>query len=158
MTGTLTPARTPARTPVRTPNAAIGGDRLHDLVARIAAGDRPAFRRLYAFLAVRVWRDTIRAMPNSVDARAVTRSTFVEVWHLAGHHADDPRLDTRAWVATITARRVDDRLRVPDPSCLRGYQDRRTHLELVALLGAGHATVRTRPAAFAGVDDLDLTP
>ena len=34
--------------------------------------------------------------------------------------------------------------------------DRHTHRELATLLGAGHATIRTGPAAFTRVDDLDL--
>ncbi|GFJ90736.1 hypothetical protein [Phytohabitans rumicis] len=37
-----------------------------------------------------------------------------------------------------------------------GDYDRHTHLELAALLGAGHATIRTGPAIFTRVDDLDL--
>jgi hypothetical protein len=32
-------------------------DRLHALVARIASGDRAAYRTVYAFLAMQVWRD-----------------------------------------------------------------------------------------------------
>lgn len=149
MIETLTPARAFA--------TAYGNDRLHDLVARIAAGDRTAFRCLYAFLARRVWRDAIRAMPYPVDARAVTRSTFVEVWHLAGHHLDDAGLDTRTWIAAITARRVDDRLRASlTPCLLRDDYDRHTHRELAALLGAGPATIRTGRATFTRVDDLDL--
>jgi DNA-directed RNA polymerase specialized sigma24 family protein len=113
-------------------------DRLHDLVVRIATGDRAAFRCLYGLLAMRVWRHALRALSHPVDARAVTRSTFVEVWHLAGHHGDHSRQDIRSWIATITARHVDSRLRAVDTPCLLGdYYDRHTHLELAALLGAG---------------------
>jgi DNA-directed RNA polymerase specialized sigma24 family protein len=143
--------------PARTSTTACGSDHLYDLVARIATGDRAAFRSLYAFLAKRVWRDTVRMLPYPVDARAVTRSTFVEIWHLAGHHLDDGGLDTRAWISTIIARRVDDRLRAADTLyLLRDDYDRHTHRELVALLGAGQATIRTGPATFTRVDDLDL--
>ena len=145
---------TPA--PARAPATTYGSDRLHGLIARIAAGDRAAFRGLYAFLAMRVWRDAVRALPHPVDARAVTRSTFVEVWHLAGHHLDDAGPDTRAWIAAITARHVDDRLRTIDAPCLLGGDyDRHTHRELAALLGAGQATIRTAGGTFSRVDDLN---
>jgi hypothetical protein len=133
-----------------------GGDPLHDLVARIATGDRAAFRDLYAFLAMRVWRDAVRVLPLPADARAVTRSTFVEVWHLAGHHVGDSGPCTRAWIAQVTARHLDDRLRTTDtPAVLRADYDRHTHRELASLLGGGHATIRTGPATFARVDVLD---
>jgi DNA-directed RNA polymerase specialized sigma24 family protein len=131
-------------------------DPLNLLLRRIAAGDRAAFRRLYAFLAMRVWRDAVRALPDPADARAVTRATFVEVWHLAGHHFDHDWVDIRPWIAGITAQRVGDRLRRPDgPSPLLGDYDRQVQCELATLLGAGHATVRTGPATFARVDDLN---
>src|SRR5437899_11442030 len=94
---------------------AASGDHLDRLVSRIAAGDRLAFRCLYAFLAMRVWRTAARALPYPGHALAVTRSTFLEVWHTAGaaaHH------DARDWIGAITAFRVDERRRVlsgPDP-------------------------------------------
>jgi DNA-directed RNA polymerase specialized sigma24 family protein len=131
-------------------------DPLNLLLRRVAAGDRAAFRRLYAFLAMRVWRDAARALPNPADARAVTRATFVEVWQLAGHHLDQEWVDIRAWIAAITARRAEDRLRRPDGrSPLAGAYDRHVHCELIAALGAGHATIRTGPATFARVEDLN---
>jgi DNA-directed RNA polymerase specialized sigma24 family protein len=129
-------------------------DRLHVLVTRVAAGDRTAFRTLYAFLAMRVWHDAIRLLPP-VDARAVTRSTFVEIWHLAGHHRDHRAPETRAWILKITARRIDDRIRFAGAQCLhRDGHDRHTHRELATLLGNGQSTIRTAPATFARVADL----
>ncbi|GFJ90737.1 hypothetical protein [Phytohabitans rumicis] len=106
-----------ASTNIRTFTAANSSDRLHHLVIRIATGDQAAFRCLYAFQVMRVWRDAIRVLPHPVDARAVTRSTFVEVWHLAGHHVDDAWVDNRAWIAAITVRRANDRLRAADWQC-----------------------------------------
>jgi DNA-directed RNA polymerase specialized sigma24 family protein len=123
--------------PMSPPATTNDGDRLHDLVVRIATGDRVAFRDLYGFLAMRVWRDTVRMLPLAADARAVTRSTFVEVWHLAGHHVGDSGHRTRAWIAQVTARHLDDRLRTSDtPAVLRADYDRHTHLELASLLGS----------------------
>jgi DNA-directed RNA polymerase specialized sigma24 family protein len=129
-------------------------DRLHALVARIAAGDRAAFRTVYAFLAMHVWRDAVRLLPP-VDARAVTRSTFVEIWHLAGHHLDHEGRETFAWILSITARHTGDRIRSTGGQRLHcnGY-DHHTHRELVALLGNGHTTIRTPSATFTRVADL----
>lgn len=151
MTERLTPARSSA-----TP---CGSDLLHDLVTRIAAGDKAAFRCLYAFSATPVWRDAVRMLPRPADARAVTRSTFVEIWHLAGQHLDDGGPGVRIWIKAITARRIGDRLRAPDVPCrLPDDHDCHTRRELVALLGAGQATVRTGQTTFASVDNLGRTP
>jgi DNA-directed RNA polymerase specialized sigma24 family protein len=125
-----------AVTPTPAITAANASDRLHGLVDRIAAGDRVAFRRLYTLLALPVWRDAIRALPRPIDARAVTGSTFVEVWHMARHHVDAAGLDIRTWIAAITARRANDRLRATDTtSSLRDDHDGHTRRELTALLG-----------------------
>jgi DNA-directed RNA polymerase specialized sigma24 family protein len=150
---------TEALRPARPFNASHRGDCLHDLVVRVATGDRTAFRVLYAFLAMRVWRDAVQTLPHPVDARAVMRSTFIEVWHLAGHHLDDDGPDIDTWIAAITARRVHDRLRDCDThGRLRDDHDDHTHREIVALLGAGHAVIRTGPGTFTRVADLDLAP
>src|SRR5438067_2207246 len=82
------------------------GDRLDGLISRVAAGDRAAFRRLYAFMAMRVWNTAIEAQLGRVDAVAVTRSTFVEVWHSAGAAA---RYHARDWMTAVTTGRVNDR-------------------------------------------------
>ena len=132
----------------------LQNDRLHALVTRIAAGDRTAFRTVYAFLAMQVWRDAIRLLPP-VDARAVTRSTFVEIWHLAGHHLDHDGRETLAWILSITARHTGDRIRSAGrhPLPCNGY-DHHTHRELAALLGNGQTTIRTAPMTFTRVAEL----
>jgi RNA polymerase sigma-70 factor (ECF subfamily) len=118
--------------------------RLHDLVVRIAAGDRSAFRTLYASLAMRVWRDVSRLMPLPDDSQAVTRSTFIEVWHLARYRLDDDDVtDTDAWIAAIAARKVEERL---DAGVARGDYDRHTYREFAAIIGVGRATAPRSPA------------
>jgi DNA-directed RNA polymerase specialized sigma24 family protein len=146
MTRPLTPANRCARD--------LHHDRLRTLVTRVATGDRAAFRTLYAFLAMRVWRDAIRLLPP-VDARAVTRSTFVEIWHLAGHHLDHEGRETRAWILSIAARHAEDRIRAAGGQSFPcDDHDDHTQRELAAMLGSGHATIRTAPATFARVVDL----
>jgi hypothetical protein len=130
-------------------------DRLHALVVRIASGDRTAFRTVYAFLAMQVWRDAVRLLPPA-DSRAVTRSTLLEIRHLAGHHLDHERCEIRVWIRAITARQIGDRLRVTDGGRpLRCEYDHHTHQELVSLLGSGCTAIRTSPATFTRVVDHD---
>jgi DNA-directed RNA polymerase specialized sigma24 family protein len=116
--------------------SAHASDYLPDHVAQIATGDRQAFRCLYTFLAMRVWRDASRLLPNPVDSQAVTRSTFVEVWYLAKLHLKDSGLDADAWIAAVTARHVDERLRSADaPSLVRTAYDRHTYCDFASMIG-----------------------
>jgi hypothetical protein len=160
----------PATSVVSVPRAEP--DRLDDVISGIAGGDRAAFRCLYAFMAMRVWHMATEAGLCAADAAAVTRSTFVEVWHSAGAAA---RYDARDWMAMVTAGRVTDRLRLigangrrgvhpAEPAIAAGRQDpgptvadddAHIHRELTVLLGAGGATVRIGPGVFARIDDLD---
>jgi DNA-directed RNA polymerase specialized sigma24 family protein len=147
-------------------------DRLDQVISRIAAGDRAAFRALYAFMAMRVWH-TVNISPlGCANASAVARSTFVEVWHSANAAA---LYDARDWIAMITHRRVNDRLRIigatgrtgaplawagratnspTKPPTVTEYD---THVdgELTALLGTGPATVRISRGVFVRINDLD---
>jgi len=145
-------------------------DRLDHVISQVAAGDRAAFRRLYAFMAMRVWHIVVNTTLGLTDGVAVTRSTFVEVWHAAGAAAD---YDARDWMARITTGRVSDRLRIIEANgrhvhaaelgvgadrqrqrTLVDY-DAHVHHELTALLGAGAATIRSGPGVFTRIDDLD---
>jgi hypothetical protein len=148
-------------------------DRLDHLISLIAVGDRAAFRLLYAFMAMRVWR-AAGASLGAASAIAVTQSTFVEVWYLAGAAIGS---NARDWLSAVSARRINDRLRSrgPDGRCdsradqpivvtddcglVQCAADYETHIdcELNALLGDGSATVRIRSGAFARIDDLDET-
>jgi hypothetical protein len=95
---------------------------------------------------MRVWREASRLLPHPVDSQAVTRSTFVEVWHLAGYHLDDSALETDAWIAAITVHHVDERLRsVGTPSLVRDDYDRHTYREFAAMIGGGGARSRPEP-------------
>jgi hypothetical protein len=73
-------------------------------------------------------------MPLPADSQAVTRSTFIEIWHLARYHLADGGTDTDAWIAAITARRVEERLRA---GAARGDYDHHMYREFAAILGAG---------------------
>ncbi len=153
---------------------AIEGDRLDGLISRVAGGDRAAFRCLYAFMAMRVWHIAMAARLSRADAVAVVRSTFVEVWHVAGAAF---RYDARDWMTAVASVRVNDRLSVLDVDARRanpvgaaesaGRQHRRPdvadhdahiHRELTALLGTAGATVRTGPGQFTRIANLNDAP
>jgi DNA-directed RNA polymerase specialized sigma24 family protein len=125
-----------AETPKQAITTMNASDRLHGLIDRIAAGDRVAFQRLYTLLAVPVWRDAARTLPHPRDVKAVTRSTFLEVWHMAKHHAGKAGTESRTWITAITARRARDRRRAYDTTTLlRDDHDGHTLRELTTLLG-----------------------
>jgi DNA-directed RNA polymerase specialized sigma24 family protein len=131
--------------PLQQCSAATLDDRLRDLVALVATGDRQAFRRLVTFLTPRVRTAAAEALPHQDDVSAVTRSTFVEVWHMAGHHLRDPGTGTSTWVLMIAGRHRDDRLRAcGTPPVLGDAHDGHTFCELSALTGArpGHDPIR----------------
>lgn len=137
--------------------AATTAHHLAGLVARTATGDRAAFRCLYAFLAMSVWRVAALGLPQPGDASAVTRSTFIELWHLAGRHSsDDPHRDLRARLAAITAVRVNDRTRILNHGGVGVVDyDACVRRELRDLLGPGRALIRTGSRTFTDIDDLD---
>jgi DNA-directed RNA polymerase specialized sigma24 family protein len=115
------------------------------LVDRIAVGDRAAFRSLYALLSRRVWWTAVEALPRRVDARAVTRATFIEVWHMARHHIDDQANELHAWIAAVTAGHLGERLRTLDtPGAFLDDYDRHVHCELAALLAPGPSNAPNR--------------
>jgi DNA-directed RNA polymerase specialized sigma24 family protein len=145
-------ANAPERHVTQKSAPAHGSTHVHDLVTRIAAGDRSAIRTLYAFLAMRVWRDASRLMPHLVDSQAITRSTFVAVWHLARHHVDGGGLDTDAWIAAITAHKVEERLRATDtPLVVREDDDRDTYREFAAMFGGGRTGAELAAAGLAAI-------
>jgi DNA-directed RNA polymerase specialized sigma24 family protein len=105
------------------------------LVDRVAAGDRAAFRCLCTMMSTGVWRAAVLALPRPLDARAVTRATFLEVWHLARHHVNDPPADASVWITAIAMRRIGERLRtLGTPHTLLDDYDRHVHCELAELL------------------------
>jgi hypothetical protein len=158
----------PVPAPTRTATATtVGRDRLDQLLSRIADGDRAAFRRLYAFMAMRVWQTATATPLGPAAAAAVTMSTFVEVWHSAGAAA---RYDARDWMAAVSSGRANDRLRTitanghparhaatanghDHPPAVDDYDSHLRH-ELTALLGGGRAIIRTVPGVFISIDDL----
>ena len=122
------------------------GGRLTLLLGGTAAGDREAFRRLYTELAGPTWRVAVARLGCPDAASSVTDATFVEVWYRATSF--DPTVDEGGgWIASIAARRCQDRLRATNMAGSRPISDMIAaydiHLrrELGALLAADLTTI-----------------
>ena len=119
------------------------GDKFTDLVRRSAAGDRNAFRRLYADLAAPTWRAAAAWLGCSDAASSVTDATFMEVWYRATSF-DAAVRGGGEWIASIAARRCEDWLRAANLAGGRGltdsmaYYSRHLRSELAAILMVGN--------------------
>ena len=101
MTGMTHPAEPPS---VEPPDEAAA------LLAQVAAGDRQAFRALYALTAPAIYASLNRLLRQNSLADEVLQDVYVAVWQKAGGF--DPRLGAgMAWLRTIARHRAIDRLR-----------------------------------------------
>ncbi len=133
-------------------------DVLDRLVARVAHGDRYAFRRVYAALAARTWSAVTAAMHGDHRGLPVLYGTFVEVWYFAGRFDPDAG-SAPGWVRGIGMRRAEDRLRLLTQTgphghaAMAGY-DTLMRAHLADLLGPGHRL----PAGTLTGTDVDVAP
>ena len=136
-----------------------GGSRhLDQLLTRAAAGDREAFRTLYAGLAVHVWCAVISRLRRD-EAVAVVQATFVEV-RLRAHSYDSEANEPREWVTAIAVRRADDRRRGAGgrhrrPEEFTAVYDALVQSQLAEHLGDGPGTIRTTAGTFLRVGAFD---
>jgi RNA polymerase sigma-70 factor (ECF subfamily) len=80
------------------------------LLAAVAAGDRPAFRELYARYSASLFSLAIRLVGDSGAAEEALQDAFVKIWrHAAGYDARKSRPFT--WAVTILRRTCLDQLR-----------------------------------------------
>jgi RNA polymerase sigma-70 factor (ECF subfamily) len=80
------------------------------LLARTGAGDRDAFRALYARYSAPLYSLAIRLVGNAADAEELLQDAFVKIWRHAGSH--DPRKSRPfTWAVTILRRTCIDHLR-----------------------------------------------
>lgn len=111
------------------------------LVARIARGDKAAFRRLYARLHSAVCDHAEGILSRHADVPAVVSSTFVEVWWLSRHHTE-PGSDVRSWIAGIATARATERERGSERGGL--VPPEASHVALRQLLADSGARPRAR--------------
>jgi len=139
------------------PSPAPVSSHLDRLITRTAAGDRAAFRLLYAGLAAHVWCVVITRLRRDVAA-AVVQATFLEA-RLRAKSYDSATGEPREWITAIAVRRAGDRRlgtggrhRRPDEITLD--HDMLVQSQLAEQLGGGPGTIRITAGTFLRVDDL----
>jgi RNA polymerase sigma-70 factor, ECF subfamily len=96
------------RTMLRPMRAASSAD-LPALLARVALGDRAAFRALYDATQAHLFSAARRITRNDSVAAEVLQEAFMAVWHRASSY-DASRAAPMTWLITIVRNRAFDRL------------------------------------------------
>lgn len=96
------------------PLAAVTADALAPLMARIAAGDRAALKRLYEATSAKLFGVCLRILSDREEAEDVLQEVYVTVWRRADRF-DPDRASVVTWVSTIARNRAIDRLRARGP-------------------------------------------
>jgi RNA polymerase sigma-70 factor, ECF subfamily len=84
----------------------------NDLIARIANGDRAAFRSIYASAGPKLFAIALRMLRQREEAEEVLQEAFVRIWERS-HQFDPAKGAGSAWLATIARHCALDRLRKP---------------------------------------------
>lgn len=85
-------------------------ERLAQLLARTAMGDRKAFAELYEATRSKLFAVTLRIVRERPLAEEVLQDSFVRIWHHAGDYARGKSAPT-TWMATIVRNRSLDLVR-----------------------------------------------
>jgi len=80
------------------------------LLVLVAAGDEPAFARVYDALSPAIFGTCLAVLRDRDHAAEVTQEVMVEVWRTAARF-DPERGSARAWALTLAHRRSIDRVR-----------------------------------------------
>ncbi|WP_027347179.1 RNA polymerase sigma factor [Hamadaea tsunoensis] len=115
---------------------AVGDGVLAQLVARTSRGDTVAFAALYGILLPKIRAYAWRLTGGDAGlAELVTTGVFVEMWHLAGHHAG---CEVSAWAQAIARRRTHEQAqRDPEATAMLSDYDNHIARELAELLADG---------------------
>ena len=81
-----------------------------ELLIRIADGDRPAFRTLYAKAGPKLLAICLRMLRSKEAAEDVLQEAFAKIWERSWQF-DSAKGDGLAWLATVTRHCALDRLR-----------------------------------------------
>lgn len=92
-----------------TTTAATGGS-LEELVGRVAAQDRDAFRAFYSATAGKLFGLALRMLRDRAAAEDAVQDAFVDIWRQAASF-DPARGAAFAWAAVIVRHRAIDALR-----------------------------------------------
>ncbi|MCX7644989.1 MAG: sigma-70 family RNA polymerase sigma factor [Rhodobacteraceae bacterium] len=85
-------------------------EEIEALIARVALGDRAAFRALYAATSAKLNGLLIRILKDEAEAEDVLQDVYVKIWHNAGRYAANG-LSPMTWLITLARNAAIDRLR-----------------------------------------------
>lgn len=86
---------------------------LRDLLALVAAGDRPAFTRFYDLTSSRIYGLAVRVVRDRHYAEEIVQEAYLQYWQRAADY-DPTRGSVITWMMTIAHRRAVDRVRTED--------------------------------------------
>jgi RNA polymerase sigma-70 factor, ECF subfamily len=98
--------------PVGASRAAMPAVDIESLIARIANGDRNAFRAIYGSAGPKLFAICLRMMRRREEAEEILQEVFVRIWERS-HQYDPAKGAGLAWLATIARHCALDRLRKP---------------------------------------------
>jgi RNA polymerase sigma-70 factor (ECF subfamily) len=88
----------------------MADSRAHDLLRKVARGDRAALGEFYDLFAGLVHGLAVRVLRDAFEAEDVVQEVFVQVWRQADRY-DPGRGSPAAWVCTMARTRALDRRR-----------------------------------------------
>lgn len=85
-------------------------DTTDDILCRVAAGDRTAFRALYAVAAPKLFGICLRMLHDRAEAEDALQEAFVRFW-TRSHRYDPKKALAMTWMIAVTRNLCIDRLR-----------------------------------------------
>ena len=83
---------------------------IENLIARVAQGDRAAFKALYGATSAKLFGIALRVLRDEAAAEDVLQDVYVRVWNRAGAYRSNG-YSPMTWLITITRNAAIDRLR-----------------------------------------------
>lgn len=106
-------------------------DPVAPLLGRVAAGDRAAFRKLYAEVGGKLFAVVLRILGNRADAEDALQDIFARVWTAAARY-DASKGRGMTWLVVLARNQAIDRLRRAPHDPARGNADDEEALQRVA--------------------------
>ena len=85
-------------------------DEIEALIARVAMGDRGAFRQLYDRTSAKLFGVALRVLRQEALAEEVLQEVFLKIWDRAGQYRANG-YSPMTWLITVTRNAAIDRLR-----------------------------------------------
>ena len=84
-------------------------------LARVALGDREAFRVLYARTSAKLFGVILRILSDRGEAEDALQEIYIKVWHKSGGYRPDVA-SPMTWLITIARNHAIDKLRARKPA------------------------------------------